>query len=209
MNPELVSEGFRNPWDIACDSGFNWLGTDNDQNQGDRVFMSIPGGQYGWNHSWSSHWGLDLHLPTAPVSGPLFEGSGTGVVFGGGAFPQTHQGVFFINDWLQKRTYLWRPSWDGALMKPAGGDWSVFVEGGRSLYRPTDLEFGPDGALWVLGWSSGYGAEWQNGELKNEGRVYRIVAEAASASVEWVSYAAGGHAGPGEQQLIRQFRSPL
>lgn len=209
LNPELVSEGFRNPWDIACDSGFNWLGTDNDQNQGDRVFMSIPGGQYGWNHSWSSHWGLDLHLPTAPVSGPLFEGSGTGVVFGGGAFPQTHQGVFFINDWLQKRTYLWRPSWDGALMKPAGGDWSVFVEGGRSLYRPTDLEFGPDGALWVLGWSSGYGAEWQNGELKNEGRVYRIVAEAASASVEWVSYAAGGHAGPGEQQLIRQFRSPL
>ena len=209
LNPELVCDGFRNPWDIACDSGFNWLGTDNDQNEGDRVFMSIPGGQYGWNHSWSSHWGLDLHLPTAPVSGPLFEGSGTGVVFGGGAFPQTHQGVFFINDWLQKRTYLWRPSWEGALMKPAGGDWSVFVEGGRALYRPTDLEFGLDGALWVLGWSSGYGAEWQNGELKNEGRVYRIAAEAALESGDWLPYAAGDLASFGEQQLIRQFRSPL
>lgn len=209
LNPELVAEGFRNPWDIACDGGFNWLGTDNDQNQGDRVFMSIPGGQFGWNHAWSSHWGLEPHLPTAPVSGPLFEGSGTGVVFGGGAFPDSYQGVFFINDWLQKRTYVWRPTWDGALMRPAGGDWSVFVEGGRSLYRPTDLEFGPDGALWVLGWSSGYGAEWQNGELKNEGRVYRIVADPSTARGNWEAYGSGGAEGLSELQLIRQFSSPL
>lgn len=208
LNPELVSEGFRNPWDIACDSGFNWLGTDNDQNEGDRVFMSIPGGQFGWNHAWSSHWGLEPHLPTAPVSGPLFEGSGTGVVFGGGVFPDSYQGVFFINDWLQKRTYVWRPSWDGALLKPAGGEWSVFVEGGRALYRPTDLEFGPDGALWVLGWSSGYGAEWQNGELKNEGRVYRIAAESPTVHGSWAVYGSRGAEELSERQLISQFSSP-
>lgn len=208
-NPELVSAGFRNPWDIACDSGFNWLGTDNDQNQGDRVFMSIPGGEYGWNHAWSSHWGTEPHLPTAPVSGPLFEGSGTGVVFGGGAFPETHQSVFFINDWLQKRTYVWRPSWDGALLRPAGGDWTVFVEGGRALYRPTDLEFGPDGALWVLGWSSGYGAEWKDGQLTNEGRVYRIVAETPKSAAAWICGSSSDTAGFSTVQLIHQFSSPL
>ena len=36
-------------------------------------------------------------------------------------------------------------------MKPEGGTWQPFIEGGKSLCRPTDLEFGPDGALWILG----------------------------------------------------------
>jgi putative membrane-bound dehydrogenase-like protein len=172
---QIVSRGMRNPWDIAVDGGFNWLGTDNDQTQGDRVLMPFFGAHFGWNHSWSSHWTTESHLPTAPVSGPLFEGSGTGIVYGDSPqFPSEYRGVFFINDWLQKTTYVWRPEWDGALMKPASGDWLPFVSGSEALFRPTDLEFGPDGALWILGWSSGYGAEWQDGELTNEGRIYRI-----------------------------------
>ena len=73
-NLEIVSRGFGNPWDITHDSGFNWLGTDNDQTTGDRVFMPFFGVHFGWNHPWSSHWVDDEHLPTAPVSGPLFEG---------------------------------------------------------------------------------------------------------------------------------------
>ena len=27
------------------------------------------------------------------------------------------------------------------------------------LFDPTDIEFGPDGALWVLSWGHGYGAQ--------------------------------------------------
>lgn len=79
-----------------------------------------------------------------------------------------------MNDWLQKTTWLWRPQWDGAVLRPEGGRFTPFIEGGSSLFRPTDLDFGPDGALWILGWSSGYGAEWKDGELTNEGRVYRV-----------------------------------
>lgn len=65
-------------------------------------------------------------------------------------------------------------------MRPASGAWEPFIVGGDSLFRPTDIEAGPDGALWVLGWSRGYGAEWKNGKLTNEGRVYRVARKNAS-----------------------------
>lgn len=183
-NLEIIARGFRNPWDITLDSGFNWIGTDNDQTTGDRVFMPFFAAHFGWNHPWSSHWGTDPHTPTAPVSGPLFEGSGTGVAFcQSPQFPPEYRGVFFVNDWLLKTTYLWRPQWDGALMRPVGGGFTPFIEGGSSLFRPTDMEFGPDGALWVLGWSSGYGAEWKDGQLTNEGRIYRVAWKEARTAV--------------------------
>ena len=184
-NLEIVCRGLRNPWDITFDPGFNWLGTDNDQTTGDRVFMPFWGAHFGWNHPWSAHWGLDAHPPSAPVSGPLFEGSGTGLIFGDSPqFPPSHRGVFFINDWLRKTTFVWRPRWEGALLKPENGDWEPFVKGGPSLFRPTDLEVGPDGALWILGWGSGYGAEYRDGKMTSEGRVFRVTAR-NSPRTDW------------------------
>lgn len=174
---EIVSRGMRNPWDMTFDSGFNGLVTDNDQVSGDRVFLSFHGAHFGWNHPWSAHWDTRPHAPTAPVGGPLHEGSYTGIVFGDSpAFPASHRRVFFVNDWLRKTTFVWRPDWDGALLKPAGGDWEPFIDGGSSLFRPTDLEVGPDGALWILGWGAGYGAEHRDGQMTSEGRVFRVTA---------------------------------
>ena len=40
-NLEIVSRGFRNPWDICFDDTFIWFGTDNDQSQGDKLFSSF------------------------------------------------------------------------------------------------------------------------------------------------------------------------
>lgn len=60
------------------------------------------------------------------------------------------------------------------MLRPAGG-WQPFVQGGRSLFRPTDIEVGPDGALWILGWGSGYGAEYHDGQMTSEGRVFRVM----------------------------------
>ncbi len=178
-NLEIVSRGMRNPWDITFDSGFNWLGTDNDQNEGDRVFSPFYGAHFGWNHPWSTSWTGAGNLPTTPMSAPVFHGSGTGVIFyDAPQFPPEFRGVFFVNDWLRKTTFSYRPRWDGALMQPDGGRWQPFITGGTGLFRPTDLEVGPDGALWCLGWSRGYGVEWENGNengaLVNEGRVFRI-----------------------------------
>lgn len=179
-NLEIVSRGMRNPWDIAHDDGFNWLGTDNDQNEGDRVIMPFYGAHFGWNHPWSSDWTGENHLPTAPASHKVFHGSGTGIVFGSLG---DRRGVFFINDWLNKTTYVFKPKWDGALMTCEGGEWQSFIVGGKSLFRPTDLAFGPDGALWCMSWSRGYGAEYDKAsQMTSEGRIYRIVAKGAKAS---------------------------
>ena len=77
---EIFSRGFRNPWDICFDDGFEWLGTDNDQTEGDKVFAPFHGAHFGWGHPWSFDWkGID-HLPTVPISMPLYEGSGAGVI---------------------------------------------------------------------------------------------------------------------------------
>ena len=209
-NLEIVSRGSRNPWDITFDTGFHWLGTDNDQTTGDRVFMPFPRAHFGWNHPWSAHWGTEPHAPSAPVSGPLFEGSGTGIVFGdSAAFPASHRGVFFINDWLRKTTFVWRPRWEGALMRPDGGDWLPFIEGGRALFRPTDLEFGPDGALWVLGWGRGYGAEYRDGKFVSEGRVFRIAPAHAGRSSRVTPPPDNPPARRSVPQLLEAFDSPL
>ena len=175
---EIVSRGLRNPYGMAFDHGFEWLGTDQDQNEGDRLFMPFFSADFGWSHAWSTHWTGDNHLPTAPISGPVFAGSGTGVIFADSpTWPAAYRGVWLINDWLLKSTMLYRPGWKGALLQPAGGKWEDFVSAGeeRALYRPVDMAFGADGALYISGWSRGYGVEWdKDGQMSNEGRIYRI-----------------------------------
>ena len=157
-NLEIVSRGMRNPWDIAFDDGFNWLGTDNDQTQGDRIIMPFFGAHFGWGHKYSSHWTGEGHLPTVPVSGPLFSGSGAGIVYQTHEnFPPEYRNVFFINDWMFG-TYVYRPEWKGALRD---GSLEPFMQRSPNgmLYRPTDIEFGPDGSLYTLGWGGNYDYE--------------------------------------------------
>ncbi|MEO7317599.1 MAG: PVC-type heme-binding CxxCH protein [Chthoniobacteraceae bacterium] len=181
-NLEIVSRGLRNPFDIVFDSGFNWLGTDNDQHEGDRIVMPFAGAHFGWGQGWSAHWTGERNPPTVPVSGPLFDGSSTGVVFyDAPQFPPEWRGVWLMNDYERKRTFAYRARWDGALMQPEGGAWKEFVAAGRALFRPTDMEIGPDGALWILSWGKQYnrpqklvrGLLGKTEEL--EGRVFRIV----------------------------------
>jgi len=175
-NLEIVSRGFRNPWDIAFDSGFHWQGTDNDQNAGDRVFTPFFGSHYGWGHPWSPHWTGHEHPPTAPITGPVFHGSGTGIVFYDAfQFPKPFRGAWFFNDWLRRSVFFYRPIRDGALTQPEGGHWRKFITGGNSLFKPTDIEIGPDGSLYLLGWGRAYGAEFdKTGAQTNEGRIFRV-----------------------------------
>jgi putative membrane-bound dehydrogenase-like protein len=184
-NLEIVSRGLRNPWDITMDDGFNWLGTDNDQSQGDRIMMPFFGANFGWGHTYSSHWTGENHLPTAPISGPVFPGSGTGIIFYSHQhFPAEYRSVFFINDWMHG-TYVYRPVWEGALIQPKGGRWQPFVQrgNGKMLYRPTDLEFAPDGSIYICGWGGDY-----HYDRNNDGSwMYRVThsGRPAAAKSEW------------------------
>jgi putative membrane-bound dehydrogenase-like protein len=108
-NLEIVSRGLRNPWDIAMDASFHWLGTDNDQSQGDRFVMPFYGAHFGWGHPYSSHWSGEENLPTVPVSGPMFPGSGAGIIYYDHEnFPPEYRQVFILNDWLDG-TFIYRP----------------------------------------------------------------------------------------------------
>lgn len=181
---EIVARGFRNPWDIAFDDSFCWLGTDNDQSQGDKIFSPFPRAHFGWGHTWSSHWSGRGHLPSVPASAPLFEGSGTGVVhYHAKQFPAQYRNAFFVNDWLRRELRVFRPKWAGALMTCSGSTPPIFAHagGGRAMaassgrvFEPTDIEVGPDGCLYVLSWGHAYGATVKDGKQVDAGRVYRI-----------------------------------
>jgi len=195
-NLEIVARGFRNPWDITFDDGFNWLGTDNDQAAGDRIFSPFHGAHFGWGHPWSFRWTGKDHLPTVPNSASTFEGSGTGVThYHATQFPAGFQDVFFVGDWLRREVLMLRPRWDGALLTADSGSPTVFAHagGGRTLpasdgkvFDPTDIDVGPDGALYVLSWGHGYGSELEDGKQIDAGRIYRI-RHAGSALHKWRS----------------------
>lgn len=181
---EIVSRGNRNPWDITFDSQFNWLGTDNDQNLGDKIFSPFFSANFGWGHPWSYDWLGDDHLPSAPSAGPLFEGSGTGVIYCDiEGYPAWVNNSFLINDWLKREIYVYRSEWKGAWMRPvnesmetlasAGGGRSMDGSSGKS-FDPVDIEIGLDGVIYVSSWGREYGSVFKNGQMVNEGRIYKL-----------------------------------
>ena len=177
-NLEIVSRGFRNPWDIAFDDSFTFQGTDNDQNEGDRVFNPFFGSHYGWGHPWSAHWTGQEHLPTPPITGKVFHGSGTGITYcNSPALPEQYQGIWIFNDWFRRTTFYYHPKWSGAHLTPDTDDWVELVAGQDTLYKPTDIEVAPDGSIYILGWGTEYGLQADDqGNQINEGRIFRISA---------------------------------
>lgn len=194
---ELYARGMRNPWDMCMDSGFNWLATDNDPGRpGERIFMPIRHAHYSMRHPWKFDW-MGKHPAVAPSSDlfPTVSGSGTGVVYYNSThFPESYRNRYLIADWTNNCVFLYNPKWDGALQVPAekkrkiadggltrGGDLGYKGGEGRALFRPTDIEVGPDGALYIAGWGSVYGTEyvpkdqWTAEEnAKYQGRVFRL-----------------------------------
>lgn len=195
---ELYARGMRNPWDMCMDSGFNWLATDNDPGApGERIFMPIRHGHYSMRHQWKFDW-MGKHIAVAPSSDlfPSVSGSGTGVAFYTSEhFPEKYRDHHLIADWTNNCIFLYKPKWDGALQVPAEKKWKIVDGGatqggdlgykgakGRSLFRPTDIEIGPDGALYIAGWGSVYGTEYVPKEkwtaeenAKYQGRVFRLI----------------------------------
>lgn len=177
-NLEVFAIGLRNPQELTFDAEGNlWTG-DNDTAGADesRLIHVVEGGDYGWRCGYQHQPGfgpwvkegvwrgeLDDTLPTSGVvaQGPsgldFYPGTGLGKAwenhflmcdFPGGVWDFTvrPQGASFLLD--SKRKFVW------------------------NLWPP-DVEFGPDGAVYVADWVFGW-------DKPSKGRIYRITPTGAS-----------------------------
>ena len=76
-NLEIVSRGSRNPGTSRSTAASTGSAPTTIRAKA-IVFMPFFGAHFGWGHVWSTHWTGADHAPTAPISGPVFDGSGTG-----------------------------------------------------------------------------------------------------------------------------------
>ncbi|TDC56533.1 DUF1349 domain-containing protein [Micromonospora sp. KC207] len=78
-------------------------------------------------------------------------------------WPAYYDGKAMVGEWNQSKMYTMQVSADGKSLIDINQ-----VLTGMSMVRPMDFEFGPDGALYLIEWGSGFG-----GNNDNSG-VYRI-----------------------------------
>lgn len=185
---QVVGFGMRNPWgNVAFDDEFHIVHTDNDNEgspgfTGCRVLHVVEGGDYGWRlregarccnpdferATWNG--GRPSRLGWITETG---RGAPAGLgVLNSSAFPPSTRNLLVYPDVFRKlvRAYT---------LKPAGATYAVAKEvellaSDEGLFRPTDAEIGPDGALYILDWrtdSGGAGALSGNGKT---GRLYRM-----------------------------------
>ena len=163
---EVVAGGLRNAYgldfnadgelftydaDLEWDIGLPWY-------HPTRVLHIVPGADYGWRRDAET---LPAFLPdTRPAAVDVGKGSPTAVQFGRRSNfpPEYRDDCLFILDWAYGRILAVRLLPDGATYR---GDVKPFVEG--KPLNVTDLEFGPDGALYFI-----------TGGRKTQSALYRV-----------------------------------
>ncbi|MGC6459983.1 MAG: c-type cytochrome [Akkermansiaceae bacterium] len=150
---EMISYGFRNPFDAAFDQNGELFAYDADMEwdlgspwyRPTRVYHSVSGLDAGWR-SGTGKW--PNHYPdTLPPAADIGPGSPTGVVMGTGSkFPSKYQHALFINDWTYGTMYA-------VHLTPDGGGFKSTVEefvSGRPLPL-TDVIIHPkDGHMYFM-----------------------------------------------------------
>jgi quinoprotein glucose dehydrogenase len=179
---EVFATGLRNPQEIAFDDLGHLFTVDNNSDAGDRARLVhvMPGSDSGWNMAfqylgdrgpWHREKIWHLANPSQPAGlvPPLAHiGAGPSgfAAYPGSGLPAHFDGRFFLADFRggpagsSVRSFRLRPK--GASFEP------VDEEETFKNVLATDVEFGPDGAVWVSDWVQGW-----NGEGK--GRIWRFV----------------------------------
>ena len=185
---ENVAFGMRNPWgNIAFDDEFHIVHTDNDNEgtpdfTGCRLLHVVEGGDYGWRlregarccqpdperATWNG--GRPGRLGSMAQTG---RGAPAGLcVLNSAALPPSTRNLLVYPDVFRKlvRAYT---------LKPVGATYTVAEEfellaSDEGLFRPTDAEIGPDGALYILDWRTDSGGAGQLSGNGQTGRIYRM-----------------------------------
>lgn len=149
---ELYSAGFRNAYDLAFSPDGELFTYDSDMEwdiglpwyRPTRVYHLTSGADFGWR---SGSANPSAYLPDLlPGVVDVGLGSPTGIVFGTQSnFPAPYREALFIADWTYGRIYAVQLIPDGSSYR---GVFSTFADG--KPLNLTDLEFGPDGALWFI-----------------------------------------------------------
>ncbi len=155
-NWELMLAGFRNAYDLAFNAEGEMFTYDSDMEwdwgapwyRPTRILHCVSGGEYGWRNG-SGKW-PDYYADSLPSVIDVGIGSPTGVKFGTQShFPDRYRKAFYAHDWTYGRILAIHLSPEGASYT---GSIDTLLQG-RAL-NVTDLEFGPDGAMYFItgGW---------------------------------------------------------
>lgn len=151
FNP--AGELFFHESDMETDDGTPWA-------RPTQLFHVTPGAELGWRSGWS--WWPEYFIDTVPPIGETGRGSPTGgVVYDHFMFPTRFHGAMFLADWSEGRILCVKTKRQGATYTAQS---EVFLSG--KPLNVTDLDIGPDGALYFItggrGTSGGvYRVTWQ------------------------------------------------
>ncbi len=190
-NLEVFATGLRNPQELAFDDYGNLFTGDNNSDSGDqaRWVYVVQGGESGWRMEYQYlpdrgpfnrekiwhpfHEGQPAYI-VPPVTN-LASGPSGLAFYPGTGLPEHYKQRFFLVD------FRGTPANSGVRtfrVKPKGAGFEV-TDAEETLWRvlATDVDFGPDGGVYLTDWVNGW-----NGEGK--GRIYRYSSPEVSASAE-------------------------
>lgn len=163
---QIVAGGFRNPYDLCFNREGEMFVHDADMESDEglpwyrptRLTHVLPGGEYGWRSGWSK-W-PEYYIDSLPATLDTGKGSPTGIVaYNHFMFPLRYHGAIFTADWSQGKITALKLKHNGASYQATP---EVFLQG--NPLNVTDLDVGPDGALWFV-----------TGGRGTAGGVYRVV----------------------------------